>query len=261
MFDAPSCRPLSPSSLPPSLSPWRALTYLPSPDSPPPCTNSGWGICVKPCPRTGRPLGQAPGSFHQCLITERSEPWHGRGKPRQEASAPWPHVGARDQAGPRFPGGETKIRREQEGTCLVPMLGRWPRSCPGFGPGAAPGFCPLPGLTLPGRNRLRARRFLLKPKHPGGEEKHSAGWDGEGRRGSRGGPGRRGRAGFLLCQLGCAFGWVGGWRNRVSRSRWTNVSHILTESCSASNWQCSLGLSSLSVPVGGTGVVNPPWGL
>ena len=81
-----TCRCLSPSSPRRCLSLWPALT-----SPPPPPINSAWGISRPTLSPHWEASWQTPGGFHQRLITERSEPWQPRGKPRPQASAPWPH--------------------------------------------------------------------------------------------------------------------------------------------------------------------------
>ena len=104
-----------------------------------------------------------PGSCHQCLITESSEPWQPRGKPRPQAPAPWPH------RAPLPHGRAWEPATFQVGKPRYGGSRREPAWSPGWGDGggrppqAASGSGPCPGLTLAGGNRLRARRFRMKP--------------------------------------------------------------------------------------------------
>ena len=106
-----------------SLSLWPALTS--PPPAPPPSIPVG-ASAVQPCLRTGRPPGrpgQLPsvlnnGELRTLAATRETPPAGTRPLATSSAAPPWPRVGARN-----FPGGETTIRREQEGTGLVPGLG------------------------------------------------------------------------------------------------------------------------------------------
>ena len=100
--------------------------------------------------------GQLPsvlnnGALKTLAATRETPPVGTRPLATSSAAHPWPRVGARN-----FPGGETTIRRE-------------PAWSPGWGDGggrppqAASGSGPCPGLTLAGGNRLRVRRFRMKP--------------------------------------------------------------------------------------------------
>ena len=103
--------------------------------------------------------GQLPsvlnnGALKTLAATRETPPVGTRPLATSSAAPPWPRVGARN-----FPGGETTIRRER----------REPAWSPGWGDGggrplqAASGSGPCPGLTLAGGNRLRVRRFRMKP--------------------------------------------------------------------------------------------------
>lgn len=181
----------------------KPLLRTPLPSSPPPAPTSGLSLPAPPllpspppAPVWGSGLWLRPriGGLHQCLITERTEPWRRRRHPARHHALRVPTGRAAITQGPAFQVGKLRHRKIEMGTrrAWSQWSGPRPGSLPESSPPSLAWSCSWlrspPWADPASRNRLLPHAVPAETKIPRkrGKKKHPPGGPGVGE-GERGG--------------------------------------------------------------------------